>query len=66
MEMPRQLFDTLFNKPISPFTQQSPFTERTPPFTFRVPPMPGLRWRNPQLSHITLRPGGGGENLHPI
>ena len=23
--------------------------------------MPGLRWRNPQLSHITLRPGGGGE-----
>ena len=31
------------------------------PFTFRAPPMPGLRWRNPQLSHITLRPGGGGE-----
>ena len=61
----RQLFETLLNKPISAFTQQSPFTEHTPPFTFRAPPMPGLRWRNPQLSHITLRPGGGGRIYTP-
>ena len=32
MEMPRQLFDTLFNKPITPFTQQSAFPNHTPPF----------------------------------
>ena len=33
---------------------------------FYLPPMPGLWERNPQLSHITLQPEGGGENLHPV
>ena len=28
--------------------------------------MPGLWGRNPQLSHISLQPEGGGENLHPV
>ena len=39
----------------------SNLTNHTLAFLPFPPPMPGLRWRNPQLSHITLRPGGGGE-----
>ena len=50
----------------SPHSLSNPLFQTTPlPFTFRAPPMPGLRWRNPQLSHITLRPGGGGRIYTP-
>ena len=50
----------------SPHLPNNPLFQTTPlPFTFRAPPMPGLRWRNPQLSHITLRPGGGGRIYTP-
>ena len=50
----------------SPHLPNNPLFQTTPlPFTFRAPPMPGLRWRNPQLSHITLRPGGWGRIYTP-
>ena len=50
----------------SPHLPNNPLFQTTPlPFSFRAPPMPGLRWRNPQLSHITLRPGGGGRIYTP-
>ena len=43
----------------------SNLTNHTLAFLPFPPPMPGLRWRNPQLSHITLRPGGGGRIYTP-
>ena len=50
----------------SPHSPKNPLFQTTPlPFSFRAPPMPGLRWRNPQLSHITLRPGGWGRIYTP-
>ena len=66
MEMPRQLFDTLFNKPITPFTQQSAFPNHTPPFYISRSTDAWFTMEKSSIITHYIAARGLGENLHPI